>query len=232
MSTKLLMELQELDAKLKDTERVLSALEGELPNLKKLKQAEKDYLKRKDELLHQQGDLKLKNLEVQELQQKEKELNSRLYSGQIKSGKELEKLKKEMDFSKQKRAKTEEEALAMMEAVEKCDKELSGTQNLIDSLKTQTDNEEKERQEKLPVIRQELSQLKEKRNALVNQIDELPYKTYQNLYEETDGTPVAKVEGETCAGCFMTLSTATVDKVRQQETLVLCTNCGRILDWA
>ncbi|MDD7522729.1 MAG: C4-type zinc ribbon domain-containing protein [Clostridiales bacterium] len=83
---------------------------------------------------------------------------------------------------------------------------------------------EKERQDAVPEANRIKEEILEKRKAVPPEL----LKKYSALKESVPN-PVAKVVGETCGGCRMSLSSVIVRKVAAGNVGVECETCGRIL---
>ena len=72
-----------------------------------------------------------------------------------------------------------------------------------------------------------MTNLKEKRQRQVKDIDPQTLETYRELRKQR-GTAVAKVQQGTCLGCRITLPVSDLQRVRG-GSVVRCGSCGRIL---
>lgn len=73
-----------------------------------------------------------------------------------------------------------------------------------------------------------LEEMKKKRTAAAEGIDAELLKRYEAVRQQCT-PPMAKLNGDRCGGCNMSLPAVVVKRVGDAEDLVECENCGRIL---
>lgn len=75
---------------------------------------------------------------------------------------------------------------------------------------------------------EQLNVLKKTRAQCGEGIDEALLKRYEQVKQQCT-PPLAKLNGDRCGGCNMSLPAAIVKRVRDETNIVECENCGRIL---
>lgn len=77
-----------------------------------------------------------------------------------------------------------------------------------------------------------LDQLLETREKLAAQVPDKDLQVYERLAKRYDYvSAVVPVRDKNCLGCFMGLPTSAMRAGREDDTLHVCENCGRILYW-
>jgi len=75
----------------------------------------------------------------------------------------------------------------------------------------------------------QLAEVEAERCALAKEVDEERLRLYDRLFSTKGGNAVVPLEGEVCTGCHMRLTTQTALRVRAENSITNCEQCGRIL---
>lgn len=167
------------------------------------------------------------DLELGTLQNKIKQSEDRLYSGNIRTTQEMADLEKAIRSMKKYRDTLEENLLETMMELETADEEQTSTQKTYDTL---TQNWA----EKTAALKQEQHQVALRVNELMEsrqkQAATIPAKLltdYDNIRKRRT-TGVALMKNDSCQGCQVSLS-ATIARNVNTGQLTHCPSCGRIL---
>jgi predicted nucleic acid-binding Zn-ribbon protein len=221
-----LYRLQQIDLELQKKQQELKEVENQLSDDKALVATESKQASQSEQL----GDARRKQnnseWELEDLQEKVKQINSKLYSGITKDAKELVNLEKEVKSLKS-QIKTKEDALlGLMSQVEELEAKAKTTAEELEYLK----REWQQRQETFGLKKSELeialARLRIDRDELVQQSDREALNTYERL-RLTRGEAVVKVEKGRCLGCHVTVPTSQWQKIKT-GVLIQCNNCNRI----
>jgi uncharacterized protein len=153
----------------------------------------------------------------------------RLFSGGVSSSKELQSLQNEVQRLRGQQSHQEEVTLEVLDAAEAL-QEMA--QRKYVSLKQAEDVWEQEaaslvaRRDQLEVKQQELCK---KRKDLSSGIDQEVLLRYDAMRRTKQGRAVSKVEQNSCQWCRVILTPSELQRVRINQELQVCTNCGRIL---
>jgi hypothetical protein len=220
--------LWELDRSIQKLAGLMGDLEEEEQRLIKRIAAEDEAwqarLEAHRELRHQAN---AKALEVDETDEKIRAYQKKLDQDII-PYKEMEYLREQVTFLKERLEELEEEAIRLLNQVEEDEAKL-----------TQDEQEHKDRRQRLA---DDLEEIRARREKLHRQWEELQTKRaqavdmlpphlkehYQRL-AETLSDPVAVVENNTCGGCHLRLSETLLERVREGREVVFCENCSRFL---
>lgn len=177
------------------------------------------------------GQQKLED-EAQRLAEQAEAANTKLYSGEITSPKELQALQADVDMLRKHQARVEEQAIAVMEEREPVEAELAD----LEARRAQRDAELGAARAALAAavaeVDAEIVAAQAERAASTAGVDA----PVVALYERCRATSPSKVGaarlvGHTCQGCHLTIPATEVDALRKAPpgTVAHCDNCGAIL---
>jgi predicted nucleic acid-binding Zn-ribbon protein len=222
-----LYKLQQLDLELQRKQQKLSEVEHQLSDNKALVVAESKLALHKEQLEDARRKQKSSEWELEDLQEKVRQIDSKLYSGTTKDPKELVNLEKEVRGLKSQIRPKEDALLGLMSQVEEIEANVKTTAEEIERLK----REWKQRQETFGQMKTEievlLARLKEDRSGLAQQIDSEALNTYERI-RLARGQAVVKVERGKCQGCHIAVPTSQWQKAKAGD-LIQCNSCSRIL---
>ena len=222
-----LYKLQQLDLELQEKQQELTEVESQLSDNKALVAAESGLASQKAQLEDARKRQKSSEWELEDLQEKIRQIDSRLYGGKTKDPKELVNLEKEVKGLKSQTRTREDTLLGFMSQVEEMEAGVKSTAVELERLK----KEWEQRQETLGPAKNEteivLAELKGERERLAGQIDSEAFRIYERI-RLTRGQAVVKVERGRCLGCHITVPTSQWQKAKSGD-LIQCNNCSRIL---
>jgi hypothetical protein len=230
-----LWHLQEYDLKIAELRKILKCLpvKRTLVALKKhIKEEMGEIKNKKKELNELNKKLRKTEREYRDLTIIEKELERKLYSGEITSIREMERLEKKLEKLKQDEGHEENITLELMDIIEKMENEITKRE---EGLKADIQKYKKEKlkyKKEVDKIEEELFNLELKREELVEKIDESYLSIYEQLKKNKQGVAIAKIKGGRCSGCRMSLPLIVINRAKLEDSIVKCENCGRILRWA
>jgi predicted nucleic acid-binding Zn-ribbon protein len=222
-----LYKLQQIDLELQGKQQELNDVENRLSDNKALLAAESKLASQKEQLEDVKKKQESSEWELEDVQEKVKRIDSKLYSGTTKDPKELVNLEKEVKVLKSKISTNEDALLGLMSQVEEIEAKVRTSGEEFERLK----REWQERQETLGKRKTEietgLAKLRENRDGLAQQIDSEALDIYERI-RLTRGQAVVKVERGRCQGCHITVSTSQWQKAKAGD-LIQCNSCSRIL---
>jgi len=221
-----LYRLQQIDLELQKKQQELKEVENQLSDDKALVATESKQASQNEQLGDARRKQKNSEWELKDLQEKVKQINSKLYSGTTKDAKELVNLEKEVKSLKSQIKTKEDTLLGLMSQVEELEAKAKTTAEEIEQLK----REWQQRQETFGLRKSELeiaiAQLIRERDELVQQSDREALNIYERL-RLARGEAVVKVEKGRCLGCHVTVPTSQWQKIKT-GALIQCNNCNRI----
>lgn len=222
-----LYRLQQLDLELQKKQRELTDVENQLSDNKALVAAEFRLASQTEQLQDGKKRQKSSEWELEDLQEKIRQIDSRLYGGKTKDPKELVNLEKEGKGLKGQVRPKEDALLGFMSQIEEMEAGAKTTAGELERLKEEWEQRQQTLRPRKSEIETVLADLKGERNRLAEQISSEAISIYQRI-SLTMGQAVVKVEKGKCLGCHISVPTSQWQKVRAGD-LVQCNNCGRVL---
>jgi len=205
-------------ATLAATESTIALLESELDRAR----AARDEVEREERKL---GD------EVQTLADQAQAAERRLYSGEIASPRELQALQADVSQLRRHQHSVEERQLAAMEQREPLDARAA-------ELESELRNSEAAAQEARTAlasaegaIDDEMTVESEARGGVAAGLDAALVADYELRRKKGNGAGAARLVGNSCQGCHLTIPATEVDRIRKAPpgTIAYCDNCSCIL---
>ena len=222
-----LYKLQQLDLELQRKQQELSEVEHQLSDNKALVVAESKLASQKEQLEDARRKQKSSEWELEGLQEKVRQIDSKLYSGTTKYPKELVNLEKEVKGIKSQIRPKEDALLGLMSQVEEIEAKVKTTAKEIERLKREWEQRQETFGQRKSELETMLAKLRGDRNGLVRQIDSEALNTYERI-RLTRGQAVVKVERGKCQGCHIAVPTSQWQKAKAGD-LIQCNSCNRIL---
>jgi len=225
----LLISLKEIDhqldlfrAEIEKNEKLIQEKEN---NIKSLKLSTSSIEKKlKDTLLI----LKKEEEILKEIEYKIEQKNKEYFAGKITNAKELKAFQREMAHLREEKDEKETDVLLIMEELEKLKAETEKTKEKSKkSIKT-WEKEIGELREEIEKTEEKFKNIEEKRQDLIQKIE----KKYYNIYEEIKRekpNPIVEVKENICTGCHLVIPEQVITKVMEDDEIIMCPNCGRIL---
>lgn len=200
-------------------------------NAETLGKVSTEYAGAKDRL-QRLGDQQRKHEnELATIDARRKSEEGRMYSGLIRSEKELEALRHEIGSLKGRKADLEESLLEIMEQVEDLESLVSTLKQRHVELTAAEAELTAARDTAATDIDAELVQRRAERDAAAAELPAEVLTYYDELRARKEGVAVAELQGRTCAGCRLELTQTELEDARRDsaEGLARCEQCGRIL---
>ncbi len=224
-----LYELQEVDLGLDGRRQALAQVESQLGDSEALLTVRRELEAEAQLMAQLESEQRDGEWEVDDLQHKIASLQTKLYSGEVKSPKELTSLQEEVKHLEARRISLEDRVLETMARLEAMRDSVKEKSNQL----AEMDEEWCQRQQGLAServgLKAELAALEQRRSSLIVSIEPQSLELYVLLRERKHGRAVAKVEQGMCQGCRINLPLADLQRTRASGELVQCSNCGRIL---
>jgi len=222
-----LYQLQEVDTALEaniQAQKKVSAQIGESQLVLKTKTKLAEELKNLETLSAQQ---KSTEWEIDDLTNKIKETEKKLYGGKIFNSKELGSLQQETAELKKRRSVFDDKSLGLMDELEALRKAIDSSKDELAKLQTLWQMQQKQFVVELMQLKAAQAVHETNRQQISALIDADTLFTYQEL-KKRKGLSVAKVEQGICQGCRITLPNTDLQRARSGG-VVRCSSCGRII---
>jgi hypothetical protein len=225
-----LYDLQEVDLEIDRLNMQVAALNRRIQDEAALVTARQALAQRREAVQQMRRQQALRTRAAQELREKTKDMEVRLYGGSIRSIKEMEALQSEAKgYQEQARNIEDEELLPLMVKLEEEEAWIGAAAADLSRL-------EQERRALVEQLTAEASNLAAtlpgllaRRREAAAALATTPLSQYERLRGAKQGQAVARVERGMCAGCRVMLPGREVQQARISKEPVFCPSCGRML---
>jgi uncharacterized protein len=225
--TKQLYELQELDTDIEHTSQTLILKTGQVGKRDTLDVAQNVLTTTQKNLADLKHARKDTEFQVDDILNKIAAAEKQLYGGTIKNPKELSNLQHEISSLKNQNDPLENKTLEIIDQVETAEKNIAILTADYTKLEEEWHREQKQIAADIELLKKTLADLREKRLALVEQIEPAAVTLYDRVRLQKKQA-VSKVEQGICRACRISLSASALQKARSGQP-VMCGTCGRIL---
>ncbi len=192
-----------------------------------IQQKRAELLKISEEIKTFQKSISIKELDLKSI---EADINKlRLQTNQLKTNKEYSAMKAEIGGKEADKSVLEDDILAMMTKYE----EVQQRYKVFEKELEQEESELKELQKKvetdLKAMENEIVELKKRHDNYASMLDMDTLQNYNRLVSHKDAVAVVSVTNRVCQGCFMSITSQTLNQLMSDKELIFCHSCGRIL---
>lgn len=222
-----LHKLQQIDLELRKKQQELSDIEKELSDDGAVVAAESRLASERQQLEEMKRKQKGLEWELDDLQEKVKQINSKLYGGATKNPKELVNLEKELKMLRSQISLKEDNLLGLMGQVEEIEARLETSAQECQRLKEEWQRRQEAMGQRKGEVETGLEGLEERRGQQVEKIKPEALDLYDRIRLAKEPA-VVKVERGRCQGCHITVPTSQWQKAKAGN-VVQCSSCNRIL---
>lgn len=169
------------------------------------------------------------NLELQTVSTQSTELSKRLYGGTVSNPKELEDIQDKIAERKRRHAHLENELLETMITIEELQESQAKAYDRLHTVEAKRATEHESLTHEMKRLKQEIKVLKTDRQAAADQVTAENMELYDTLRARKQRIAVAALDGDMCSVCRVGQTSNIVQQVRQDQNLIMCSSCGRIL---
>jgi predicted nucleic acid-binding Zn-ribbon protein len=169
--------------------------------------------------------------DIDQVREKAAGVDRTMYGGSVRNPRELMDLQEELEALGRRQRVLEDQELEVMEQLEPVEAELVSLRAERAELDDVIGGLEERVAEAEAEIDEQLADLAERRLAAIAPVAPEVLDEYDRLRERLGGVGVARLVGDSCAGCHLTLPRVEVDRIRHGEAgpTVHCSECGRLL---
>ena len=169
--------------------------------------------------------------EARLLSDQAKDAETRLYSGEVSSPRELQALQADVEQVRRHQRTVEDQQLGAMERREPLDERLRALEAELAAATADASNARDALAAAEAAVDVEIGDETGARNGLAAGLDDALLTQYERRREQANGVGVARLVGMTCQGCHLTIPATEVDRIRRapEGTISFCDNCGCIL---
>ncbi|MEP7106042.1 MAG: C4-type zinc ribbon domain-containing protein [Chloroflexota bacterium] len=214
-----------IDERSRSLAREIEKLESALASNPRLDQARARLEEARAAQHEAQHRLRESEHQVEDHRSRMRARDKELMSGRIHNPTELTALSTEVQHMKERLSVEEDAELELMEEVEGRDEEVHRAEQEAQRIQAESDVSAPELRQQLEKARLDLLAAEAERDAVWAQIPAAHRSVYEKIRVRP---PVAVVNGTSCSGCRVGVTTGGLQQLRRGE-LVRCENCGRIL---
>ena len=163
---------------------------------------------------------------------KAKEVEKTMYSGSISSPRELQAMQADVEQLERHRSSLEDRELELMERQETLDAEVAELEGRDAAARASSQRARDDLAAKEGAIDAELEAELAARTAAAEPLPADLITLYERCRAQAKGIGAARLLGNTCQGCRLTIPASEVDRIRRHangDTVIHCDNCGAIL---
>jgi uncharacterized protein len=154
-----------------------------------------------------------------------------LYSGSVTNPRELQALQEDIDSLRRRQRTLEDQDLELMEEIEPLTAQMAELDGASQSLEAVATDLKAALDAAAAGIDAELAEATAQRATEAAAIDDAVVTDYEQLRVQLGGIAIARLVGNACGGCHLSLPAVELDRIRRldPDTRVVCDECGRIL---
>jgi predicted nucleic acid-binding Zn-ribbon protein len=187
-----------------------------------------DLRRARDEVL---GEERRLDDEASSFESRAKDVEQRLYSGAVASPRELQAMQADVDMLKRHRDGIEDRELESMERREQLDQQLAVAEAALAETGAEVERLRGVIAEAERDIDEEIAVDERARADHAATVPERLLADYERRRSANRGAGVARLIGDTCQGCHLSIPSTEVERIRRgpEGTVAYCDNCGCIL---
>lgn len=194
-----------------------------------VQEAQKDFDRTQTKLNDALKLFKDMELQIDGVVNKQKATESRLYSGNVKNPKELQDMQNEVDSLKRRHSELDDQLLELMVVRDEAQSEFDEAETNLAEITADWEAEHQDLLDEKQTLTAEAEKLMMDRKEAVKGVQPDAMKIYNSLRNSKANRPVAQVEDKACTACGIEQNNAIITQLNQDNKLVYCQNCGRIL---
>lgn len=229
-----LLEVQDHDTRIDQLRHRKQTLpeKADLADLRKrraaIEAARSDVVARRDEVAERQAKAEA---DIAAAEKRINEIDERMRSGAVTASRDLQAMQGEIDTIKERISTLEDAGLEAMEEREPLDAEVDGFDAQLAAIDEQAADLQARIASAEADIDAELATEQAARDSVASEVPADLSKAYEALRTRLGGIGAARLDGNRCSGCHLTLPATELDRIRHMDAdaLVHCEQCGRIL---
>ena len=227
-SLKVLLELQKMDQDLHELEQYKVDIPSQLETMSSVtSEAETRLTDQETKVADIDKNRRQHERELETAQEQIKKYQGQLYS--VKTNKEYDALQAEIQTQKIKISEFEDEILQLITEAETVGEILETMRAETDSLVQGFSEERTVLETRLSAVDEDVAVKMDERKRMAMRVENRILKVYDRLRRGLRGMTVVPVKKGACSGCFYVIPLQVMLLIRQEQKLIFCESCGRIL---
>lgn len=225
----LLVRLQSVDRDWDEKARLYESVKKQLADQSELVSRRTAHGRLADELSATRGDLRDGELALDSLHERVRKVEAELYSGRVRSPKELENLRKDSEHLRRRISQLEDRVLLAMTQVDELEEAARQGEQELRAFEVEWQETRRSLATQHEALRTSLRQLQQMREELRGQLGRAELGLYDELRAKKAGMALSLVKDGICQTCRVTVPTYKARMVESRRAIVTCEGCGRIL---
>lgn len=225
----LLVRLQSVDRDWDEKARLYESVKKQLADQSELVSRRTAHGRLADELSATRGDLRDGELALDSLHERVRKVEAELYSGRVRSPKELENLRKDSEHLRRRISQLEDRVLLAMTQVDELEEAARQGEQELRAFEVEWQETRRSLATQHEALRTSLRQLQQMREELRGQLGRAELGLYDELRAKKAGMALSLVKDGICQTCRVTVPTYKARMVESRRGIVTCEGCGRIL---
>lgn len=225
----LLVRLQGVDRDWDEKARLYESVKKQLADQSELVSRRTAHGRLADELSATRGDLRDGELALDSLHERVRKVEAELYSGRVRSPKELENLRKDSEHLRRRISQLEDRVLLAMTQVDELEEAARQGEQELRAFEVEWQETRRSLATQHEALRTSLRQLQQMREELRGQLGRAELGLYDELRAKKAGMALSLVKDGICQTCRVTVPTYKARMVESRRAIVTCEGCGRIL---
>jgi len=220
--------LQSVDDQLAELRTKIASLSlGVDEHKKRVAELRAELDRKGEELKADEKDSAMKELELKVVQEKIDKFKQQLNA--IKSNKQYAAMMQEISVQEAASSKTEDEALVIMDRIEKARSGIELLRQQIGKAEEDVRREEALVADEVAQVSGQIRELMAERQGLTQRLDRPVIARYDKISRSRGGKACVAVKDGVCQGCFMGVTKQMIARLWSKKELLVCPNCGRIM---
>jgi uncharacterized protein len=224
-----LFQLQQLDLEMDRLTAEHQALTTSLQNMYAVNKARAEQKQVQQQLSASLQAQKDAEWTLEDVEQRLKHHEQRLYSGSVTNPKELAALQQEVQHLRAQKGRQEEVVLEKMDEVERVRERAERSARAVAEAEQSWETANATGLARRDQLDAKLQELQEKRATQTGTLDSELVKRYEGMRKTKQGKVVSKIEQNSCQWCRVILTPSEIQRVRVSSEIQTCSNCGRML---
>ena len=224
----LLIEIAKLDARLNSYRTELGLLPGRLARVQKsIEEITSAEASAEERLKAGQSERRALEQKLEDNAEQTKKYKTQLM--EVKTNKEYTAMLNEIGHLDKDTDDHEERLLMLMDELDQLSKDTQDSREKTSGQKKELAAEQSQLEERMRIVTEEIKRVEAGKPKILSELNSTLKKRYERLLTKMTDFAVTNVEDDTCQGCFTRIPPQTSVEVRQNNRVIACEACGRIL---
>jgi predicted nucleic acid-binding Zn-ribbon protein len=224
-----LLRVQEFELAINERTKRIKEINALLADDQVIQDAQNTFDQAQSELQSALKAFKDMELQIESVVNKQKATESRLYGGNVKNPKELQDMQNEVAALSRRHSELDDQLLELMVARDDAQDASNQADDMLKSVTSAWETEHQDLLDEKQTLLSEAEKILQDRKQAVKNVQPDAMKIYNSLRSPKANRPVAELVGKSCSICGIEQNNAIITSINQDNALVYCQSCGRIL---